>query len=106
MRGLVHCMMIVALVAPTVAVAAAPATTRATTEGSLDPVIPSVDFRDTTFEKAIDTLRDMTKVNIVVHWHVLEAAGLERTTPVDLRVTKLQLARVIELLGELASRSN
>ena len=72
----------------------------------LDPVMPLVEFRATSLEKAIDTLRDMSKVNIIVRWPTLKTAGIEPTSPVDLRVTNLPLQRVLELLGDMAGAGN
>jgi hypothetical protein len=71
----------------------------------LDPIIPLLDLRSTSLEKAIDTLRDQSKINIVVRWHILQKSGIERAAPVDLRVTNLPLQRVLELLGEVAGAS-
>jgi hypothetical protein len=76
------------------------------TSQELDPVIPLVEFRATSLEKAIDTLRDMSKVNIVVRWPALKSAGVEPASPVDLRVTNLPLQRVLELLGDVAGAAD
>jgi len=87
-----------------VAPASSPPSPRAATQATtqpLDPIIPVAEFRATSIEKAVETLRDMTKVNIVVRWPALKEAGVERSSPVDLRVTKLPLQRVLELLGEI-----
>src|SRR4051812_17645972 len=67
----------------------------------LDPIIPLADFRATPLVKAIDTLRELSKVNIVVRWRRLKDAGVEPESPVDLRVSNLPLQRVLELLGDV-----
>jgi hypothetical protein len=105
MRGAVGLVIIMLLSATApVALASSPPASRPTTTATtqpLDPVIPVAEFRGISMEKAVETLRDMTKVNIVVRWPTLKEAGVERSSPVDLRVTRLPLQRVLELLGDV-----
>jgi hypothetical protein len=87
---------------PPTTAAAATAATRPTAE-ELNPTVDAIDFRDVPLSKAIDTLRAMTGVNIVVRWPALEAAGIDRKQTVDLRVANLPLQRLLELVGEVAA---
>jgi len=92
-----------------VARAAAPLATRPTTLPSgddFDPIVSFVDFRGVTLEEAVDQLRDITKVNIIVRWNALEAAGVRRTARVEFRVTNLSLKQLLMLAAELASGRN
>src|SRR3954470_15876493 len=110
MRGFAYCLIMMLLAAWPVAslAAAAPPPPPLSQPASqpvwpeLDPVVPLVEFRATSLGKAIDSLRDMTKVNIVVRWRTLTTANVEEASPVDLRVSNLPLQRVLELLGDVA----
>jgi hypothetical protein len=48
--------------------------------------IPDLDLTDTTLKKALDRLREVTGLDVVVQWPVLEAAGVERKAAIDLRL--------------------
>ncbi len=65
-------------------------------------VVPEVNFQATPFDEAIDFLRQRTSTNVVVRWRVLEASGIDEKTPITLRVSKLPLRRVLELICEEA----
>ena len=73
------------------------------TRAGLDQTIDEIDFRETPLIKAVDVLRRKSGKNIVVRWRTLEAAGVEQTVPVTLRLTKLPLDRVLTLLCNEAS---
>jgi hypothetical protein len=97
------------LLVTTASLLAAPAATRPTTSPSgdeFDPIVSFVDFRGVTLEEAVDQLRDITRVNIVVRWPALEAAGVRRTARVEFRVTNLSLKQLLILAAELASGRN
>jgi hypothetical protein len=64
----------------------------------LDRVVDDVDFRQTSFKDAIETLRSKSGTNIVVRWHTLEQAGVDPTATTTLRLTRLPLGRVLSLL--------
>jgi hypothetical protein len=114
MRGVAQglIMMLLSVASPVASwTVASPAATRPTSQpaaertdegGGPDPIIPLVDFRAMSLAKAIDTLRDQSKVNIVVRWRTLEKARIEPASPVELRVANLRLQRVLELLGDVA----
>ena len=64
----------------------------------LDRIIDDVDFRQTPFKDALESLRSKSGTNIVVRWHTLEQAGVDSTASTTLRVIKLPLGRVLSLL--------
>jgi hypothetical protein len=101
--------LLVFLLGTTASLLAAPAATQPTTSPSgdeFDPIVSFVDFRGVTLEEAVDQLRDITRVNIVVRWPALEAAGVRRTARVEFRVTNLSLKQLLVLAAELASGRN
>ena len=51
--------------------------------GALDRKIP-VDFRQVPFDQVIERLADTHRLNIIVNWHDLKQAHVERTVPIDL----------------------
>jgi len=86
---------------------AAPTSTPATTTESANidagdtRIVEQIDFRDTPLKEVIASLQKQTDANIVVHWRALEAAGIDSVVPVTLRLKKLPLVRVLEILGEV-----
>ncbi len=71
--------------------------------GALDKRIP-VDFRNEPFAEVIERLADANRVNIIVNWHDLRLAGVERTVPIDLSLPreitlKKALTEVLEQAG-------
>jgi hypothetical protein len=82
----------------------APPLTRAEVERivGLDRVIADVDFRQTPFEEAVEFLRNKSGVNVTAKWRELESAGIDRNTPITLRVANLPLKRVLELVCDEA----
>ena len=71
--------------------------------GALDQPVP-VDFRGVPFDQAIERLVDTHRLNIIVNWHDLERAGIERAVPVDLSLPseitlKKALTEILEQAG-------
>jgi hypothetical protein len=64
----------------------------------LDRLVDEVDFRQTSFKDAIETLRSKSGTNIVVRWQTLDQAGVEPTASTTLRLTRLPVGRVLSLL--------
>jgi hypothetical protein len=60
--------------------------------------LDEVDLSRGTLEGAFDVLRELTHANIVVRWPALEAAGVDRTTPVKLRLWDVRLGVAINVL--------
>jgi hypothetical protein len=55
-------------------------------------------FSGVGFSDTLDFLRDVGGVEIVVDWNQLEQAGVEKNHPIDVRVHKVTLAQVIQLM--------
>ncbi len=47
-----------------------------------------VDFDNEPFDRVIERLADANRLNIIVDWHDLSRAGIERTVPVNLRLPR------------------
>jgi len=71
---------------------------QAETDVGLDRVVADVNFNQTPLADAAAALRQQTATNLVVKWRALEAAGIDAKAPVTLRLSKLPLRRVLELL--------
>jgi hypothetical protein len=64
--------------------------------------IAELDLSRTTLEDAFEVLRDKTHANIVVHWPALEDAGIERATPIRLRLWDVGLGAALNILLDSA----
>ena len=71
-------------------------------DSGVDRIVEQTDFLNTPLKEVIASLQKQTKANLVVHWHVLEAAGIEDTVPITLKLGQLPVGRVLEIVGELA----
>jgi hypothetical protein len=70
------------------------------TDVGLERVVADVNFNHTPLKEAVAALRQQTATNLVVKWRAVEAAGIDANAPVTLRLNKLPLRRVLELLCE------
>jgi hypothetical protein len=52
---------------------------------ALERHLPEIKFDAVPFTDVVDFLRDITGMNINVNWRAIEAAGIDRQTPVSLR---------------------
>lgn len=68
----------------------------------LDRLLPEVNFDATGLEDVIGFLTDVGGVRIAVDWEALKRADVARNTPITLRVRKLQLGQVLQLVLEAA----
>ncbi len=72
----------------------------------LNREIPAVSFDQETFEDVLDWFRAQGLKNIVVHWQKVEDTGdIDRSTPVELRVSDLTLGEVLDLALSTVSAS-
>ena len=62
--------------------------------------LPEVNFDNVAFADAIDFLRDVTGANIFVNWRALEAVGIDRQTPVSMRMRNVAFGTMLRLLLE------
>lgn len=56
----------------------------------------NVDWDEMSFEEVVDWLRDEGSINVVPRWPALNAEGVERDTPVTLRLRDATVANVLE----------
>jgi beta-lactamase regulating signal transducer with metallopeptidase domain len=56
---------------------------------------PEANFAAVPFSDTIDFLRDVTGLNIFVDWRGLEAAGIDRNTPITVRMQKVPFETVL-----------
>jgi hypothetical protein len=72
-------------------------------EERLSRVLDEVRFDDTPLEQVFDRIREETHANISVDWRSLEAAGIDKSTPVRLHVWDVRastvMSEVLELVG-------
>jgi hypothetical protein len=61
-----------------------------------------VSFQEAPLDQVLDWLSELTPMNVVVRWEVLEYAGLERDKPISLDVCNLRLAQVLWLVLDAA----
>ncbi|MGA2232181.1 MAG: M56 family metallopeptidase [Tepidisphaeraceae bacterium] len=64
----------------------------------LDTVLPESNFFNVPFDQVIDYLRDTTKANIFVDARTLEAAGVDRSTPITLKLHNVKLSKALEAI--------
>jgi hypothetical protein len=65
---------------------------------SLDRRLPELRFDKVGFSDVIDFLRDVTGRHIDVNWKQLEAAGLDRNTPIGSRLQDISMRQVLRLV--------
>ncbi len=72
----------------------------------LNREIPEVGFDQEPFEDVLDWFRAQGLKNIVVHWQIVEDAGdIDRSTPVELRVSELSVWEMLDLVLSTVSDS-
>ena len=65
---------------------------------ALARVLPQVHFDQVGFEDVVEFLRDVSGLNIFVNWKVLEAAGIDRNTPVTANVHNVKFSKALDLI--------
>ncbi len=65
------------------------------TQALLDKVLPETNFEGQTLADAIGFLSDATGANIVVDTRTLDAAGVDRTTPINLRFRNVKVSKAL-----------
>jgi type II secretory pathway component GspD/PulD (secretin) len=64
----------------------------------LDRTLPEFNFKETPLTGVVDHLRDVTSLNIFVDWVALEAAGIDRNTPVTARLRDVKFSKALQIL--------
>jgi hypothetical protein len=75
----------------------------AAAKAGLDRVVPGINFTGVTFQDAIEFIRDVTGANIFVNWRAIETAGIDRNSPVNMKLRNVKLSRVLSLVLTEAS---
>jgi hypothetical protein len=60
--------------------------------------LPELNFQGVTLNDAIEFLRDVTGANITVNWKALETSGVNRDTPINLRLAGISLRKALDLV--------
>jgi general secretion pathway protein D len=68
------------------------------TQALLDRKLPELNFQAIGFSDVIDFLRDVTGANIFVNWRALEAAGIDRNTPVTSRLHDIRFSKALQTI--------
>ncbi len=66
--------------------------------GPLSQKVPEIRFDQVAFSDTISFLRDTGKLNIYVNWKALEAAGIDRNTPITMSVVNVTYAKTLQLV--------
>ena len=70
----------------------------AAVQAQLDKRLPELRFDAVGFSDVVDFLRDVSGSNIFVNWRALETAGIDRTTPVTLRLRDVPFRKALTLV--------
>lgn len=89
-------------------------TTQPTGEDHIDPVLraqldrqlPQVEFNGVGLTDVIDFLRDVSGANIVVNWKDLEAAGIDRNSPVTVKLRNIKFSKALSVILDSLFLSN
>jgi hypothetical protein len=66
-----------------------------TTQRKLDEIVKELSADQMGLERVINFLRDQTNCNIEVKWDALQAAGIDKTTPISVNLKNVSLARAL-----------
>ncbi|HSI36684.1 MAG: hypothetical protein ACAI43_07450 [Phycisphaerae bacterium] len=89
-------------VPPTVA---APSPSAVAVRRALGTLIPEVKLQGSTLGDSIEFLRDITGANLHVNWRALEAAGIGKDTPLNIRLRDVHMGKVLRTILTEASPS-
>lgn len=72
--------------------------------GAVRVRMPAVEFKSVPLADVFEFMRDVGNLNLYVNWPALEAAGIDRSTPVSIRLRNIQLSKVLDLtLGQISA---
>ena len=64
----------------------------------LERRLPTIQLPNVAFTDAIDFLRDTTGANILVNWKALEAASIDKQTPVTVSLHDVKFSKVLDII--------
>jgi general secretion pathway protein D len=70
------------------------------TVAQLDHSLPALQFDAVGFSDVIDFLRDVSGANLFVNWKSLEAAGIDRNTPVSASLRNIKFSKALSIILE------
>lgn len=73
---------------------------------ALEATAPDVSMEATPLVEALDYVRELTGVNMIVWWDRLEGAGVARDRTITLKLTKLRAGAVLRMILELAGEAD
>jgi hypothetical protein len=65
---------------------------------ALNLVLPDVNFQGVALSDAFEYVRDVTNINLHVDWKSLEAAGVDKGAPVNIRLRNVPIRKLLGLL--------
>ncbi|NNM87370.1 MAG: hypothetical protein HKL95_02495 [Phycisphaerae bacterium] len=68
------------------------------TKNAIRCILPHTRMNNAPFQDAVQYLRDTTGANIFVNWASLEAAGVLKTTPIDLNLRYVSAEELVKLM--------
>ena len=60
--------------------------------------MPTIQLQQVALTDAIDFLRDTTGANILVNWKALEAASIDKQTPVTVTLHDVKFSKVLDII--------
>ena len=60
--------------------------------------MPSLNLTGVTLSDALEFIRDVSAANVHVNWNALEAAGVAKDTPINIRLQRVSMRKVLNLL--------
>jgi len=84
-----------------------PTTTKIpTTLKFLNERVEEVTFEDAPLDQVMEWIADLTPMNVVTRWQILEDAGVERDKPISMHVRNLRLSQVLWMIMDEAGGSD
>lgn len=74
-----------------------PAARTASMNGVMETRTPAVQFDRVALEDVFEFMRDTAGLNLHVNWPALEAAGVDRSVPIQLKLRNIKLGKVMDL---------
>lgn len=69
----------------------------------LEQTLPEINFNAVTFDEVIKFFQDVTGSNIDPNWPILEAAGIDKSVPITLRLRNVKFGVVLQSVLDQAS---